>query len=90
MESLSHAHYVEVARKNKRPSIRPESEPIHKPLKQRPVTHIGLGRRVGAGLDQQRNALRVTVESGANQRRISVLSVQPPQTDHKETKNMHT
>jgi hypothetical protein len=40
-----------------------------------PTTHIILGLRVGAGIDQQTHAIRVTTGSGLQQRRPSALRV---------------
>jgi hypothetical protein len=44
--------------------------------KQRPTTHIVLDLLLGAGIDQQPHAVRVTIPSGEIQRCASALSVE--------------
>jgi hypothetical protein len=44
-------------------------------------THKALGLLVGAGIEQQTHAVRVTIASGIYQRRISVLSVEFPKSN---------
>ena len=61
-------------------SIRQHFTP-HTP-RPRTRTHIVLGLLVGAGIQQQPRTVRVTIASGFNQRRISVLRPPPPICAH--------
>ncbi len=56
-------------------SAKEETERRDAPSKALTVTHITLGICIGADIDQQPHILRVTIDSGINQRRTSSLQV---------------
>ena len=58
----------------------------------RTTTHIRLGILVGAGIQQQPRAVRMTIHRGQNQRRHSVLRVRVPpmcRPSRRSTNHMH-